>query len=80
MSIYCGPSIWSHDEEGLENLARYIIRASFSLELMTYIPAHNSKDGTAKVLYDSKDCKNPKTFDALDWLTFINPTCDFWYS
>ena len=34
-----------------ENLARYIIRASFSQERMTYIAADDSSDGTAKVVY-----------------------------
>lgn len=52
----------------MENLARYIIRASFSRERMTYIPAQDSTDGTAKVIYTSKDGKTSKTFDALDWL------------
>ena len=66
--MYCGNAIWSHNEEGLENLARYIIRASFSQERMTYIAADKSADGTAKVIYESKDAKTSKTFDALDWL------------
>ena len=35
---------------------------------MTYIAADESADGTAKVIYDSKDGKASKTFDALDWL------------
>ena len=50
-NVYCGEAIWPHNQEGLENLARYIIRASFSQERMTYIPAHESSDGTAKVVY-----------------------------
>jgi len=66
-NFYCGNAIWPHNEEGLENLARYIIRASFSQERMTYIPAYESNDGIAKVLYESKDGKTSKTFDALDW-------------
>jgi hypothetical protein len=49
--VYCGEAIWPHNEQGLENLARYIIRASFSQERMTYIPAHQSSDGMAKVVY-----------------------------
>jgi hypothetical protein len=52
----------------LENLAQYIIRASFSQERMTYIAACDSADGMAKVIYESKDGKATKTFDALDWL------------
>jgi len=31
----------------MENLAHYIIRASFSQERMTYIPANDAVDGTA---------------------------------
>ena len=46
----------------MENLARYIIRASFSQERMTYIPDES------KVVYKSKDAKEEKTFDALEWL------------
>ena len=66
---------------GLENLARYIIRASFSQERMTYIPTHESSDlpvrgrtqtdGRAKVIYESKDGNIQKTFDALDWLALL---------
>ena len=67
-NVYCGNAIWPHNEKGLENLARYIIRASFSQERMTYIPANDSLDGIAKVVYESKDGKTSKSFDALDWL------------
>jgi len=44
-----------------ENLARYIIRASFSHERMTYFP-EDSND-----VYRSKDGKKEKIFDALEW-------------
>ena len=64
-NVFCGPTIWPRDEKGLENLAHYIIRASFSQERMTYIPAQDSADGKAKVTYESKDGKISKTFDAL---------------
>jgi len=67
-NVYCGQTIWPREEKGLENLARYIIRASFSQERMTYIPASDSPDGSAKVIYESKDGKTSKTFNALDWL------------
>ena len=46
----------------MENLARYIIRASFSQELMTYLPEES------KIVYRSKDHRQEKTFEALDWL------------
>ncbi len=45
----------------MENLARYIIRASFSQERMTYVPEKS------KVIYQSKDGKEEKIFDALEW-------------
>lgn len=67
-NIYCAAAIWPHNEEGLENLARYIIRASFSQERMTYIPAGAQPDGVAKVVYESKNGKTQKNYDALDWL------------
>ncbi len=46
----------------MENIPRYIIRASFSQERMTYLPLES------KVEYTFKDWKNLKTFDALEWL------------
>ena len=47
---------------------RRIIRASFSQEFLTYVAGDESADGVAKVIYDLKDGKTSKTFDALDWL------------
>ena len=35
---------------------------------MTYIAADESADGVAQVIYESKDGKATKTFEALDWL------------
>jgi hypothetical protein len=35
--VYGGPRILPDEEEATENLARYIIRASFSQERMTYL-------------------------------------------
>jgi len=67
-NVYCDKDIWPQNEEGLENLARYIIQAFFSHERMAYIAADESADGTAKVIYESKDAKIRETFDALDWL------------
>ena len=46
----------------MEKLARYIIRASFSQERMTYLRDES------KVVYQSKDAKQTKIFDALEWL------------
>ena len=56
-NVYCGKAIWPRNQEALENLSRYIIRASFSQERMTYIAARDSSDEFAKVIYESKDGK-----------------------
>jgi hypothetical protein len=61
-NVFSGPRIQPGDEEAMENLARYIIRASFSQERMAYIPEE------ATVIYQSKDGKEEKVFDALEWL------------
>ncbi len=46
----------------------HIIRAPISQEWMIYIPAAETKDSVARVIYESKDGKSSKTFTALDWL------------
>ena len=56
------------NEEGIENLDRYIIRASFFSERMTYIPDYDTKTGTAKVIYESKGRRISKISDAVKWL------------
>jgi hypothetical protein len=48
--------------QAMENLARYIIRASFSQERMQYL------DQEGKVVYISKDSRASKRFPALEWL------------
>jgi hypothetical protein len=72
-NVYCGERIWPSNDEGLERLAQYIIRAPISQERMLYIPAAETKDGVARVIYESKDGKGSKTFTALDWLVFPLP-------
>jgi hypothetical protein len=62
----CGPRIHPREEDAMENLARYIIRASFSQERMTYIPEES------KVVYQSKDGKQQKAFNALAWLAAMS--------
>jgi len=61
-NVHCGKRIWPDDEKAMENVSRYIIRASFSQERMTYIREQ------ASVVYQSKNGKTTKTFDALEWL------------
>ena len=48
------------------------IRASFSQERVTYVATQDSLDGIAKVIYESKDVKTSKTFEALDWLAQLS--------
>ena len=60
--VHCGPGIAPDDHRAMENLAAYIIRASFSQKRMEYLPEQ------AKVIYRSKDGREHKTYGALDWL------------
>ena len=52
-------SIGSRQLQLLKNLARYIIRASFSQQRMQYL------DQEGKVIYTAKDKKTSKVFPAL---------------
>ncbi len=63
--VYAGPRIQAGEEERMEHLTRYIIRASFSKERMTHFQEES------KVLYQSKDGRMEKTFNALEWLPAI---------
>jgi len=61
-NIFCGNRIASKDETSVENLARYIIRTSFSQEWMRYLVQEG------KVIYKAKDGKTNKNFAALELL------------
>ncbi len=50
-NVFCGKRIYPGDETAMENLARYIIRASFSQERMTYLRDES------KVVYQAKGRK-----------------------
>ena len=63
--VFCGNRISPNDKPAMENLARYIIRASFSQERMRYL------DQEGKVVYASKDGKSIKVFPAMEWLAAI---------
>ena len=62
INVFCGPKIRPCDENAMENLARHIVRASFSQGRMTYIPEES------KVIYQSKDGNDEKVFDPLEWI------------
>ncbi len=64
-SVYCGKRINPKDKISTENLARYIIRASFSQERMKYYPDE------AKVTYQSKYGKDVAEFSCLEWLAAL---------
>ena len=61
-NVFSGPRIYPREETAMENLARYVIRASFSQERMSYV------EEDAIVVYRSKDGAAQKVFDALEWL------------
>lgn len=61
-NVFCGQRIQPGDEKAMENIACYIVRASFYQERLTYIPEES------KVVNQSKDGKEEKVFDALEWL------------
>ena len=61
-NVFCGNRISPKDDKAMENLARYIIRTSFSQERMTYLENEGS------VVYRAKDGKDQKTFPAMEWL------------
>ncbi len=65
-NVYCGPRILPWHHKSMENLACYIIRASFSQERMTY---HRE---TGQVEYRSKDVKETKMLHALEWPALLN--------
>ena len=58
--VHLRPRIKPDDEQAMENLARYIIRACFSQERMTYLRDES------KVIYTSKDGNKEKVFDAIE--------------
>lgn len=54
-NVFVGQRILPGDEAAMENLARYIIRAPFSQERMSCIPAKDTLDGQTKVICKPKD-------------------------
>jgi hypothetical protein len=61
-NVYVGPRILPWHRLSMENLARYIIRASFAQERITY------NRESAEVVYRSKGGAKVKVFDVLEWL------------
>ena len=67
-NIFCSRPTDPDDQNGLERLAQYIVRAPISQERMVYVPSSEAADGLARVIYQAKDGGSSKTFPALDWL------------
>ena len=63
--VFCGEAIEPDNQSSMENLARYIIRASLSQERMTYL------EEAGKIVYQTKDGSAKKEFSALEWLANI---------
>ena len=59
-STYYGKRIYPKDKRSTENMARYIIRASFSQERMKYYPDR------PMVTYESKYGRQVAEFDPLE--------------
>jgi len=57
--IFCDHRLFSQDETTMENLARYILRASFSQGRMQYLAE------PPKVVYRAKDGTEEKVCDAI---------------
>ena len=64
-STYCGKRIYPKDKKSTENLARYIIRASFSQERMKYFP------DKPMVTYESKYGKKVTEPRPLEWMAAL---------
>jgi len=64
-NVYSSNRIYPRFTQSMENLSRYIIRASFSQERMNYMA------NESKVLYKSKNGNDSKEFDAVDFIASI---------
>jgi len=64
-NVYCSERIYPRFAQSMENLARYIIRASFSSERLNYTASKS------RVIYKSKDGTNTREFDAVDFIASI---------
>lgn len=66
--VFCGNRIPPDEETAMENLARYIIRASFSQERVQYLDQEGKVVYTATLKGTSKNGKTSKVFPALEWM------------
>ena len=64
-NVYSSLRIYPSDAQFMENLARYIIRASFSTERLNYISE------SSRVIYKSRTGNDTKELDATDFIASI---------
>ena len=64
-NVYCTDRIYPRETTSMENLSRYIIRASFSTERLNYISE------SSRVIYKSRTGNDSKEFEALDFIASI---------
>jgi len=64
-NVYCTDRIYPRYTQSMENLARYIIRASFSQERLNYLSE------ASKVIYKSKNTNDTKEFEAVDFIACL---------
>src|SRR5690554_86791 len=67
-NVYCGEAIYAEEQESIEKLAQYVVRAPISQERMFYIPPEESSNEVGKIIYKGKNSREIQAFDALDWL------------
>jgi hypothetical protein len=60
-TVLSGPRICPREETAMENMARYVIRASFPHKRMSYV------EGDGIAVYRSKDGAEQKALDTLEW-------------
>jgi hypothetical protein len=63
--MYCSDRIYPRFSQSMENLARYIIRASFSAKRLNYIASE------FRVIYKSRTGNDTKEFDATDFIASL---------
>jgi hypothetical protein len=64
-NVYCTERIYPCYTQSMENIARYIIRASFSVDRLSYVSE------ASKVIYNSKSGNDTKEFDAVDFIASL---------
>jgi hypothetical protein len=70
--VYCGNAIWPHNEKGLENLARYIIRASLIDSDLSPQAFRKNWARLIQKIYHVDPLLCPKCFGSMRIIAFID--------